>query len=97
MIESNIRVTRITQIKKLLIVEQVLHINTIRNIREQYGACEYWCEGVKLGYRVKMCFSHTADEAKFEDKAESKDINGNFLYCYFIFFFCIFLGMFLPT
>ena len=97
MIESNIRVTRITQIKKLLIVEQVLHINTIRNIREQYGACEYWCEGVKLGYRVKMCFSHTADEAKFEDKAESKDINGNFLNCYFIFFFSIFLGMFLPT
>ena len=45
-----------------------------------------------------MCFSHTADEAKFEDKAESKDINGNFLNCYFIFFFfCIFLGMFLPT
>lgn len=44
-----------------------------------------------------MCFSHTADEAKFEDKAESKDINGNFLNCYFIFFFSIFLGMFLPT
>ena len=87
MIESNIRVTRITQIKKLSIVEQDLHINTIRNIREQYGACEYWCVGVKLGYRVKMCFSHTADEAKFEDKDESKDINGNFLNCYFIFFF----------
>lgn len=34
-----------------------------------------------------MCFSHTADEAKFEDKAERKDINGNFLNCYFIFFF----------
>ena len=36
-----------------------------------------------------MCFSHTADEAKFEDKAESKDINGNFLNCYFIFFFFV--------